>query len=90
VTPASAQATAWAKPNKRVRLQWIPSSRSSSRAAWIPSQVEAILMRILSRLMPTDSYNAIRALAFAFVACLSKERRASTSVDTRPGIIWRI
>ena len=33
VTPASAQATACPKPKRRVRLQWMPSSRSSSRAA---------------------------------------------------------
>ena len=36
VTPASAQATAWPKPKRRVRLQWMPSL-SSCLAAWIPS-----------------------------------------------------
>lgn len=30
VTPASAHATAWAKPNSSVRLQWMPCSSSSS------------------------------------------------------------
>jgi hypothetical protein len=55
VTPASAQATAWPKPNSRVRLQLIPSSLSSSLAAWIPSQVDAILIRIRSFLMPIES-----------------------------------
>lgn len=55
VTPASAQATACPKPKRRVRLQWIPSSRSSSRAAWIPSHVDAILISIRSFLIPTES-----------------------------------
>ena len=90
VTPASAQATAWPNPNKRVKLQWIPSSFSNSLAAWIPSQVEAILIKILSFSIPTDLYKSMSWWAFAFVAALSKERRASTSVDTRPGMIARI
>ena len=68
----------------------MPSSRSSSRAAWMPSQVDAILMRMRSFLTPTESYSAMSSLAFFFVASLSKERRASTSVETRPGIIFRI
>ena len=63
VTPASAHATAWAKPKSRVRLQWMASSRSSSLAAWIPSQVEAILMRMRSLGIPTDLYRAMSSLA---------------------------
>ena len=51
VTPASAQATAWAKLNSSVRLQWMPS-RSSCSAARMPSQVLAILMRTRSRPIP--------------------------------------
>ena len=48
VTPASAQATAWCRPKSSVRLQWMPSFSSCS-AARMPSQVEAILMRMRSR-----------------------------------------
>ena len=51
VTPASAQATAWAKLNSSVRLQWMPSLSSCS-AARMPSQVLAILIRTRSRPMP--------------------------------------
>ena len=58
VTPASAQATACGKLNSSVRLQWMPSFCSFS-AALMPSQVEAILIRIRSRLMPASSYSLI-------------------------------
>ena len=48
VTPASAHAMAWCMPKSSVRLQWMPSFSSTS-AARMPSQVEAILMRTRSR-----------------------------------------
>ncbi len=55
VTLASAQAMAWWRPKSRVRLQWMPSCSRFS-AALMPSQVEAILMRMRSRPMPASSY----------------------------------
>ncbi len=54
VTPASAQATAWAKENSSVRLQWMPS-RSSRSAARTPSQVLATLISTRSRETPAVS-----------------------------------
>src|SRR2546421_1965 len=48
VTPASAQATAWAKLNSSGRLQWMPS-RSNSSAPRMPSQV--LVVRLLGRLV---------------------------------------
>ena len=48
---ASAQATAWASEKSRVMLQLMPSF-CRTPAAWMPSQVEAILMRTRSRAMP--------------------------------------
>jgi hypothetical protein len=39
---------------------------------------------------PDDLYRAMSSLAFALVAALSKERRASTSVETRPGMMAKI
>ena len=63
VTPASAHATACPKEKSKVRLQWISSSRSSSRAAWIPSQDDAILIRIRSFSIPTDLYKAMSCFA---------------------------
>ena len=65
-------------------------SFSSSAAAWMPSQVEAIFTRMRSRGMPAALYSAMSSRALATVAALSKERRASTSVETRPGTILRI
>ncbi len=53
-TLASAAATAWTSENRRVRLQLIPKSRCRMRAAWIPSQVEAILIRTRDLSTPTD------------------------------------
>ena len=87
--PASPQATAWQKANSSVRLQRMPSF-SSWRAASMPSQVEAILISTRSRGMPAASYSAIRRCARATVAAVSKLRRASTSVETRPGTTFRI
>jgi transaldolase len=43
MTPASAHATAWPNPKRRVRLQWIPSSFSNSRAAYSLLFVDQIL-----------------------------------------------
>ena len=88
-TPASAQATAWAKENSRVRLQWMPS-RSSRSAARMPSQVEAILISRRSVPMPASAYSSTSRRALATVASVSKLRRASTSVETRPGMSLRI
>src|SRR5688572_5613967 len=70
-------------------LQRIPSC-SRTRAASIPSQVAAILMRTRSRGAPARSYSEISLRALAAVASASLDRRASTSVDTRPGTIARI
>jgi len=82
VTWASAQATAWAKPNRSVRLQlgmstcvaarvwsahWMPSF-SRARAAWIPSQVDPILIKTRSREIPASSYRAMICRALALVA----------------------
>ena len=72
VTPASAQATAWAKLNSRVRLQWMPSFSSTS-AARMPSQVEAILIRMRSRSMPCLLVHADQVAApWRCVASVSK------------------
>ena len=54
IAPASAQAIAWWSPKRSVRLQWMPSPSRIS-AALMPSQVEAILMRIRSRFVPAFS-----------------------------------
>ena len=45
VTFASAQATAWAREKRRVRLQVMPEDWRIS-AAFMPSQVEAIFTRM--------------------------------------------
>src|SRR5450830_1383100 len=88
-TPASAQATAWANENSSVRLVWMPafSRRSAVR---MPSQVEASLISTRSRPMPAWSYSAINWLALAHSASSSKDKRASTSVEMRPGITLRM
>jgi hypothetical protein len=52
--PASAPATAWTFENRRVRLQLILWSRCRIRAAWIPSQVDAILIRMRDLSIPID------------------------------------
>lgn len=77
-------------------------------AAWIPSQVEASLMRILSFSIPCSLYILISLMALATLAALSKDSLkiimsikqflilflfshfASTSVETRPGTIFKI
>ena len=84
VTPASAQAAAWAKEKSSVMLQWMPS-RSSFSAALMPSQVLASLIRTRSRLTPAFSYSEINRRAFSTERAVSNDRRASTSVETRPG-----
>jgi len=72
----------------------------------MPSQVELSLISTLSLLMPAFSYNSINLFALAIDASLSKESLqkvdkiisnyvqhmylASTSVDTRPGTIFKI
>ena len=55
-----ARATAWTSEKRRVRLQWIPSFSSSS-AARMPSQVEAILKRIRVLSIPASSYKLINS-----------------------------
>ncbi len=65
-------------------------SFSRASAALIPSHVDAILMRILSRDVPAASYIAMISWAFLMVASVSNDRRASTSVETLPGTIFRI
>jgi len=89
VTPASAQAAACGNENSKVKLQCIPSF-SNSLAAWIPSHVDAILIKTLSFSIPASLYRAMISRAFLIFAAVSYERRASTSVDTRPGTILRI
>jgi len=54
VAPDLAQCNAWTSENNKVRLQWIPSV-PRVLAALIPSQVEAIFMRIRSESIPLDS-----------------------------------
>jgi hypothetical protein len=39
---------------------------------------------------PTLSYSAINSLAFFLVASVSNDKAASTSVETRPGMMARI
>lgn len=81
-------------------------SRCRIRAAWIPSQVEAILIRTRDLSMPRDLYScsllapgsyfvsriltSMMCRALSTEALVSKEKRASTSVDTFPGTIFRI
>ena len=88
-TLAWPQATAWQNENSRVRLVWMPRS-SSWRAASMPSQVEAILMSTRSMCTPSAWYSSIRRSARATVAEVLNDRRASTSVETRPGMVFRI
>ena len=71
------------------RVQRMPS-RCSRSAARMPSQVAAILMSTRSRGMPAAAYRPISRCARANVASVSKDRRASTSVLTRPGTTCRI
>ncbi|EZA59074.1 hypothetical protein X777_15715 [Ooceraea biroi] len=87
VTPASAQATACAKENNNVRLQHLDCAYF---AAWMPSQVDASLMRTRSLLIPSPSYKATNLFAFSMLASLLKDNLASTSVETLPGIMFRI
>ena len=77
------------KENSKVILQRMPSFSKTS-AARMPSQVEAILIKTRSRGMPAASYSAISVRPFSIVAWVSNERRASVSVETRPGMMSRI
>src|SRR3990167_1737998 len=88
-TLAWPQATAWANENSSVRLVWMPL-RSSWAAAWMPSHVAAILMSTRSMWMPSAWYSSMMRSARMTVALVSKLRRASTSVETRPGTWVRI
>jgi len=59
-------------------------------AAWMPSQVDASLIKMRSLLTPSPSYRAINLFAFSILASLLKDNLASTSVETLPGIIFKI
>ena len=48
------------------------------------------LIKIRSLLIPSSSYILIKVRALAIIFWVSKLRRASTSVETRPGTISRI
>ena len=52
--------------------------------------MEAILISTRERSIPAALYWAINSLALVTVASVSKDKRASTSVETRPGIICKI
>src|SRR5258706_156448 len=65
-------------------------SFSSCSAARMPSHVDATLMRLRSLPMPCCWYQPISLCAFSMLPFVSKESRASTSVDTRPGTIFRM
>src|ERR1700761_3462403 len=65
-------------------------SFSSCSAALMPGQVEAILIRMRSLEMPAFSYCSIISRATFIVASVPYDKRASTSVDTRPGTMARI
>merc|ERR1719393_157972 len=80
VAPASAHATAWTLLKIRVQLHVMPSA-SRILQAWMPSHVEAILMRMRDLSMPISLYMAMILRALATVASVSNERRASTSVE---------
>lgn len=67
-----------------VILQFILSLFKVS-AALIPSHVEAILIKTRSFSTPFYLYSWIILLALSTVASLSKERAASTYVETYPG-----
>ncbi len=89
VAPASAASIACGIPNISVMLQWMPS-RSSASTARMPSHVDATLISTRWRSMPCWSYSAMIWCAFAIVPAVSNDSRASTSVETRPGTIFRI
>lgn len=56
----------------------------------MPSQVDASLIKTRSLLTPSPSYKAINLFAFSILAFLLKDNLASTSVETLPGIIFKI
>ena len=56
----------------------------------MPSHVEANLIKILSLLIPASLYMAISLWALAIDAAVSNDNRASTSVEIRPGTIFKI
>jgi len=56
----------------------------------MPSQVAATFIRTLSLSIPSSRYNEIKEIAFLIVPSTSKDRLASTSVETLPGIIFNI
>lgn len=59
-------------------------------AAWMPSHVDANLIKMRLRSMPNSSNIAINFNALSMLVLVSKDRRASTSIDTRPGTIFKI
>ena len=68
----------------------MPYLPCSTCAALIPSHVDATLMRMRSLPMPMDLYRSMMCSALSIEACVSKEKRASTSVETLPGMMDRI
>ncbi|MNP71013.1 hypothetical protein D3C76_1673320 [compost metagenome] len=72
-----------------MRLVWMPSFSSCS-AARMPSQVEASLISTRSLETPAASYSPISWRALFSSAGSSNDRRASTSVEIRPGITLRM
>lgn len=60
---------------------------SNSLAAQIPSQVDASLIKIRDLSIPASWYKLISLWAFSIEPALSNDKRASTSVEMRPGTI---
>ena len=80
-----AATTACVLENSSVMLTWMPSFSSTS-AAFSPSHVLAILMRMRSLSTPFSLYEAMMERALATLPSVSKDRRLSSSVDTSPGM----
>jgi len=77
-------------PSRQQRFQIFESPGESGDSFLIPSQVIAILIRTRSRSIPPASYCAMMSRPLAIVASVSYDNRASTSVETRPGTIFRM
>jgi hypothetical protein len=88
-TPASPQATAWQKANSSVRLQWMPSRfQLFGGADAFPGGGDLDQHPVAADAGGFVQRDQLRARAT--VAAVSKDRRASTSVLTRPGTTFRI
>ena len=73
-----------------LRQFFLAHLKSGRRHVSMPSQVAATFTRMRSRVTPSALYIAMMRRARATLASASKLRRASTSVETRPGINARI